>query len=93
MKALIISEFKDTPYSLIIRRNVDNGHDCWGNYDYTTEYFVKINGKEECVWENCKIIHDNEQVYGVHYVFLTQEYALAEAYINYSKAKQLKLDI
>jgi hypothetical protein len=47
---------------LVRKGTEDNGHDCWGNYEYTTYKYVMINGKKEMCWDDWYVIHDGEKV-------------------------------
>lgn len=41
-----------------------NGHDCWGNSEYSSYDYVIVDGKEESVFDSSYIIHDDENVLG-----------------------------
>lgn len=40
----------------------ENGHDCWGNYEYNQYKYVIINGKEERCWDGWYVIHNGKNV-------------------------------
>lgn len=40
----------------------DNGHDCWGNYEYSSYLYVVINFKEVRTWEGWFVIHNGKEV-------------------------------
>lgn len=40
----------------------DNGHDCWGNYEYSSYKYVMIEGKEKRCWDDWIVIHDGKKV-------------------------------
>ena len=40
----------------------DNGHDCGGNYEYSSYKYVIIDGKEEKCWDDWLVIHDGKNV-------------------------------
>lgn len=47
---------------LVIEKSVQNGHDCWGNIDWSTEKYVFINGKQERCFNGWYVIHDGKNV-------------------------------
>lgn len=47
---------------LVHTRSEVTGHDCWGNYDYTTYKYVWLNGKMKDVWDGWYVIHDGKNV-------------------------------
>ena len=47
---------------LVRERNIPNGHDCWGNLDWSTELYVYINNKEHRCFEGWYVIHDGTNV-------------------------------
>lgn len=40
----------------------DNGHDCWGNREWSEYKYVLIDGKEERIWDNWYVVHDGKNV-------------------------------
>jgi len=48
----------------------DNGHDCWGNYEYSSYKYVMINGKQKRCWDGWVVIHDGSEVKRVTTLFL-----------------------
>jgi hypothetical protein len=48
-------------------RAKENGHDCWGNYEWTTEHFISFYGEEMHVSDRTYVIHDGEKVIAVCY--------------------------
>lgn len=44
-----------------------NGHDCWGNYEYSSYNYVIIKGKKENIHEGMFVIHDNKEVLATAY--------------------------
>jgi len=48
--------------SLTQERTMPNGHDCWGNYEWTTEYGVYINGEWKGVNSGWYVAHDGKRV-------------------------------
>lgn len=46
-----------------------NGHDCWGNHEYSSYNYVLLENKEERVWDSNFIIHNDKEVLGVAYDF------------------------
>jgi len=56
----IIEKVKDC--HLVYERSEQNGHDCWGNYEWTTHKYVRIKDKEEMCWNDWYVIHDGEKV-------------------------------
>lgn len=57
---LIIENAKRSKF--IEERSETNGHDCWGNLEWTTEYFVHIEGKREGVFDGDYLIHDGNKI-------------------------------
>lgn len=43
----------------------DNGHDCWGNLEWTTWYHVTVNREKRHVNEKSYVIHDGKNVVAV----------------------------
>ena len=56
----IIEKVKDC--HLVYERSEQNGHDCWGNYEWSTYKYVMINGKMQNCWDDWYVIHDGENV-------------------------------
>ena len=40
----------------------ENGHDCWGNYEWTHYKYVFIDGKKEKCYDGWYVIHDGVNV-------------------------------
>jgi len=40
----------------------DNGHDCWGNYEYSSYKYVYIEGRPQKCFDGWLVIHDGKQV-------------------------------
>lgn len=55
---------------LIRSGSEENGHDCWGNYEYSHYNYVWINGKEERIYQPSKhyIIHNGRDVLETGYL-------------------------
>ena len=47
---------------LVRRGSRDNGHDCWGNYEYTSYKYVMINGEEQECFDGFYVVHDGKKV-------------------------------
>ncbi len=47
---------------LVIEKSELDGHDCWGNREFTTNKYVMIKGKLEKCWDGWYIIHDGKKV-------------------------------
>ena len=54
--------------NLIRSRSVPNGHDCWGNFEWSREYYVRLlNGTEERVYSGQYVIHNDKDIKKVCY--------------------------
>lgn len=40
----------------------DNGHDCWGNLEYSSYKYVYIEGRPQKCFDGWLVIHDGKQV-------------------------------
>ena len=60
MNKIVVEQVKNC--KLVYERSEENGHDCWGNYEWSTNYFIRYKGKEEQVWEDWWIRHDGTNV-------------------------------
>ena len=63
---------------LVRRGSEENGHDCWGNYEWTSYKYVIIEGKEQKIWDDYYIVHNGKKVEKVMSKFL-YELELKEA--------------
>ncbi len=57
---------------LVKEGNEPNGHDCWGNYEFTSYKYVVINGKQEKCHDDIFVIHDGENVKEVVFDFVLE---------------------
>lgn len=48
--------------SLVREGSQENGHDCWGNFEWTSYKYVYLNDKEQRCWDGCYIVHDGKEV-------------------------------
>lgn len=39
-----------------------NGHDCWGNLEWSSYKYVMIDGKEQKCWDGWYVVHDGKKV-------------------------------
>lgn len=61
---LIVEPAKDC--SLVQKGYEENGHDCWGNLEWSSYYYVIINGQKEKFYSEYNlVIHDGKNVYDV----------------------------
>lgn len=60
LKGNIVEKVEDC--KLVKNGYEDNGHDCWGNLEYTTYKYVFINGKKENVHDGWYIVHNGTEV-------------------------------
>ncbi len=69
-----------------------NGHDCWGNNDFSSYKYVIINNKEVRTWDGWFIIHNNKEVLEctIKECVDSRLKSLKEEYYN---SKQLKLNM
>lgn len=47
---------------LVQMEYTENGHDCWGNFDWITHYYVMINNNKRDVFKGWYIVHDGKVV-------------------------------
>lgn len=59
---------------LIEERAVENGHDCWGKLEWTTDLYAYVNGKSERVFEGMFVIHDGKTIEAVVYDWQLKDY-------------------
>jgi hypothetical protein len=52
------SRFIETGYE-------SNGHDCWGNSEYSSHNFVMVKGEKERIFEGMFVIHNDEEALAV----------------------------
>ena len=45
----------------------DNGHDCWGNLEYSSYKYVIIDGKEHKCFDSWSVVHDGKKVKKLKY--------------------------
>jgi hypothetical protein len=50
---------------LVKTKHEENGHDCWGNYEYYTIRYVKFRGLEKNVYSGDYIIHNDNIIFGI----------------------------
>ncbi len=60
MSKIIVEQVKNC--KLVYEESEPNGHDCWGNYEWSTNYFINYKGKREQVFEDWWIKHDGTNV-------------------------------
>lgn len=44
-----------------------NGHDCWGNFEWSSYKYVMIDGKEQRCWDSWFVVHDGKKVKRIMY--------------------------
>jgi hypothetical protein len=69
-----------------------NGHDCWGNYEYSSYLYVWVGNKKENVYDNMFIIHNEKEVLKTAYDWNLNE-MVYEAKKELGFKLQLKLDL
>jgi hypothetical protein len=50
---------------LVRSLSIENGHDCWGNLEWTEQKIVYIDGKQENCWDGWWVVHDGKEVLDV----------------------------
>lgn len=58
--------------SLVKVGSKENGHDCWGNSEWSEYMYVIINGKREEIWDGWYVIHDGTEVIDICTEFLLE---------------------
>ena len=47
----------------LVKRGYErNGHDCWGNLEWSSYKYVTIKGKEQRCWDDWYVVHDGKKV-------------------------------
>lgn len=64
---------KSTRCKLTRTRYIDNGHDCWGNSESTSQEYVMIDGEMVDIYGDRCIIHNDEEVFEVKMIELLPE--------------------
>lgn len=65
-----------------------DGHDCWGNYEYTKTRYVIIDGKREDVYEGMYVIHDGKKAIDTGFIdYLDDRF---RKYLDENLEKKLK---
>lgn len=49
-------------------KHINCGHDCWGNTDFYTEYYIKVNGKSEQIFDDMYVIRKEDKALEVGYI-------------------------
>lgn len=60
MSKIIIERVENC--TLVKSESVYNGHDCWGNSEFSEEKYVFINSTRENVWDGWYVMHDGKNV-------------------------------
>src|SRR6185295_3797486 len=76
MSTRIIELVKDC--KLVKEKAIENGHDCWGKLEWTTELYVDIGDKRERVHEGMFIVHDGKTVEAAIFDWQLKEYQQSE---------------
>ncbi len=92
MKKIVIERVEDCP--LVMEKNYQCGHDCWGNTEWRTEYYVYIKDKYERVFPNSGfvIIHDGKNVLRVELLSLLPYQNLGKEIVELLENKEEKRD-
>ncbi len=90
MMEVIVEKMQDC--KLVRETHEDNGHDCWGNYEYTTNYHVYIDKCKERVHKDMFIIHDGETVLEIAFDF-NLDANIHRAKVKLAMRDQTKLEL
>jgi len=72
---------------LVIEKSEPDGHDCWGNIEFSTNKYVVIKGKLEKCWDGWYVIHDGKKVS----TFLSEDMISSETKKEIAQRKKDKL--
>ncbi len=52
---------------LVRHINEPNGHDCWGNLEFTVLSHAYIDNERIKVFDNMYVVHDKKEIHGIYY--------------------------
>lgn len=64
MEKILIVELVEN-CKLVNEGSRENGHDCWGNLEFTSYKYVWINRQQQECWDGWYVIHDGENVQSI----------------------------